>query len=249
MARSPGNPDGRWLQLGARSGIGNFFLIAGIGFTVVGAIIWISGGLAGSIVGLTFTMIGVIWTLVALGLRAFYGGMAKKAKAEQQLFETGTKATAVVDGVETTSMVLNNINQQIILRLRVQPRSEPEFIHERKMFVPFHGMPRTGDLIDVAYDPADKSTVALATDWRSNTAGGRLLLLRRPAEVTAMPAGMQAGAAPTAGASASADERPSTGPERVIEQLERLNRLKEEGVLTESEFMVQKARVLSGQDI
>jgi len=232
--------------LGARSGIGNFFLIAGIGLTVVGAIIWITSGLAGSIVGLTFTMIGVIWTLVALGLRAFYGGMAKKAKAEQQLFETGTKATAVVDGVETTSMVLNNINQQIILRLRVQPRSEPEFIHERKMFVPFHGMPRTGDLIDVAYDPANKSTVALATDWRSNTAGGRLLLLRRPGEVTAMPARMQAGTAPAA---ASADERPSTGPERVIEQLERLNRLKEEGVLTESEFMVQKARVLSGQDI
>jgi Short C-terminal domain len=35
----------------------------------------------------------------------------------------------------------------------------------------------------------------------------------------------------------------------VIEQLERLNRLKEEGALTESEFEAQKARVLSGQDL
>jgi hypothetical protein len=240
IAREPGR---RERTLGARSVIGNFFLIAGIGFTVVGAFVWITGGLAGSIVGLTFTMIGVIWTLVALGLRGFYGGMAKRAKAEQQLFETGTKATAVVEGVETTGMVLNNINQQIILRLRVQPRGAPEFIHERKMFVPFNGIPRTGDLIDVAYDPSDQSTVALATDWRSNTAGGRLLILRSADEAAPTRVAYEPGVTP----SGASDDR--TAPERVIEQLERLNRLKEEGVLTESEFAVQKAKVLSGQDV
>ena len=237
--------------MGARGGILNFFLIAGIAFAAVGAFLFVAGGLGGSIAGLTFLLIGVIWVLVALGVRALYGGMAKRAKAEQQLFETGRKATAVVEGVETTGMVLNNVNQQIFLRLRVQPQGEPEFPYERKMFVPFHGMPRTGDVIDVAYDPADKSKVALATDWRSNTAGGRLLLLRRPGEGAAMPAGMQAGAASagTASSAGSPAEDESTAPERVIEQLERLNRLKEEGALTESEFAVQKAKVLSGQDI
>jgi hypothetical protein len=238
------------MHLGARSGIGNFFLLAGIGFTIVGGIVWISGGLAGSIVGLTFTMIGVIWTLVALGLRGFYGGMAKRARAEQQLFETGTKATAVVEGVETTGMVLNNINQQIILRLRVQPRGAPEFIHERKMFVPFNGIPRTGDEIDVAYDPSDQSTVALATDWRSNTAGGRLLILRSPGEAEPMPAGYEPGARAAGGYEPGArTEDGKSAPERVIEQLERLNRLREEGALTESEFAVQKARVLSGESV
>lgn len=229
--------------MGSRGGVLNFFLLAGIAFAVVGGVLFVSGGAGGSIAGVTFLMIGVIWVLVALGVRGIYGGMARKAKAERQLFDTGTRATAVVEGVESTSMVLNNINQQVILRLRVQPRNEPEFVHERKLFVPFHGMPRTGDLIEVAYDPADKSTVALDTDWRSTTGGGRLLVLRRPAEGAAMPAGTQAGA--TAGAGAPAAE-PSTAPERVIDQLERLNRLKEEGALTESEFAVQKAKLLAG---
>jgi hypothetical protein len=214
-------------------------LLAGIGFLVAGGFAVFAGGLGGGIAGMTFLMIGGIWVLVALFLRGFYGGMARKAKAEQQLFETGRKAPAVVESVETTGMVLNNVNQQIVLRLRVQPPGEPEFPYERKMFVPFHGIPRTGDAIEVAYDPADRSKVALATDWRSDTAGGRLLI-SRPA---AAPAPVPAVATP------AADGGPVTAPERVIQQLERLNKLKEEGVLTETEFEVQKAKVLSGQEV
>lgn len=38
------------------------------------------------------------------------------------------------------------------LRLRVQPRSEPEFVYQRRMFVPFNGVPHTGDVIEVASD-------------------------------------------------------------------------------------------------
>ena len=163
--------------------------------------------------------------------------MAKKAEAEQQLFESGTKATAVIDGVETTGLVVNDVNQQIILRMRVQPRGGAEFPYERKMLVPFHGMPRTGDQIQVAYDPADHANVALDTDWRSDTAGGRLLVLpARPARRR------RAGGAPAA-------EPDKTAPERVIEQLERLQRLRDDGALTDSEFAVQKAKVLSGQDV
>ena len=220
----------------ARSAIGNFFLIAGLGFVVVGVAAVAVGGEAGLIAGGTFLMIGVIWAAVALGLRALYGGMAKKAEAERKLFESGTKAMAVIDSVETTGLVVNDVNQQIVLRMRVQPRGEAEFAYERKMLVPFHGIPRTGDQIQVAYDPANRANVALETDWRSDTAGGRLLVLSRP-EPTA-PAAPQAPAAPD-----------RTAPERVIEQLERLQRLRDDGALTDSEFAVQKAKVLSGQDV
>lgn len=141
--------------------------------------------------------------------------------------------------------MLNNVNQQVVISLRVQPKGEPEFTHEAKMFVPFNGMPRTGDLIEVGYDPSDRSRLALETDWRSNTGGGRLLIFRSPqVPAAAQPVGAGAGA----GAPGAAAEE-STAPARVIEQLERLNRLREEGALTESEFAVQKAKVLSGQDI
>jgi Short C-terminal domain len=232
MATSP--------RVKARSAIGNFFLIAGLGFVVVGVVAVIVGGAAGLIAGGTFLMIGVIWAAVALGLRAFYGGMAKKAEAERQLFESGTKAAAVIESVETTGLTVNDVNQQIILRLRVQPRSGAEFPHERKMLVPFHGMPRTGDTIQVAYNPSDQTQVALETDWRSDTAGGRLLITS-----SAAPAPAAAPAAVEAPAAAPA----KTAPERVIEQLERLQRLRDEGALTDSEFAVQKAKVLSGSDV
>ena len=218
----------------ARKGIGSFFLIAGIGFVVVGVAAVAAGGEAGLIAGGTFLMIGVIWAAVALGLGAFYGNMAKRAEVERKLFETGTKATAVIDSVDTTGLVVNDVNQQIILRMRVQPRGEAEFPYERKMLVPFHGIPRTGDQIQVAYDPANRANVALETDWRSDTAGGRLLVLTRP----------DANAAP-----APAARSEKSAPERVIEQLERLQRLRDDGALTDGEFAVQKAKVLSGQDV
>ena len=222
------------LRVKARKGIGGFFLVAGAGFVVAGLVALAVGGTAGGILALTFLLIGVIWVAVALGLGVLYGNMAKRAEAERKLFETGTKATAVIDSVETTGLVVNNVNQQIVLRLRVQPRGQAEFPHERKMLVPFHGIPRTGDRIQVAYDPANRANVALETDWRSDTAGGRLLVLSRP-DPNPAPA--------------PADPPDKTAPERVIEQLERLQRLRDDGALTESEFAVQKARVLSGQDV
>jgi len=225
----------------ARSAIGNFFLIAGLGFVVAGVLAVAAGGEAGAIAGGTFLMIGVIWAAVALGLRALYGGMAKKAEAERKLFEGGTRATAMIESVETTGLVVNNVNQQIVLRLRVQPRGEAEFPYERKMLVPFHGMPRSGDTIQVAYDPTDRTKVALETDWRSDTAGGRLLITSSGA-VSPAAASAEAPATPAA-------EPEKTAPERVIEQLERLQRLRDEGALTDSEFAVQKAKVLSGQEI
>lgn len=206
-----------------RGGIMSFFLLGGIALAAVGGFLILNGG-PGAVAGLTFAMIGVIWALVALGLRAFYGRMLRRAQAEQELFANGRKAVAVVDGVQTTGMVLNNVNQQIVLRLRVQPPGEPEFTHERRMFVPFHALPRTGDVIDVAYDPADRSRVALATDWRSNTGGGQVLLFRRPG---------------AGEASAEADG--------VVEQLERLDRLRQSGSLTFAEFEALKAKILSGQ--
>jgi len=236
-----------------RFGVLSFFLVAGAGFVVVGLLALVSGwlggsigSLGGSITGSVFLMIGVIWVLVALGVRAMYAGMRRKAAAEKALFESGTKATAVVESVETTGTVLNGVNHQIILRLRVQPRFQPEFPYERRMFVPINSLPRPGDVIDVAYDPNDKSKIALATDWRSDTAGGRLLLVRRPGDPAARPAGWDTATVHdpeyAGGVTSQSDA------ERVLAQLERLQRLRQDGALTDAEFESQKAKILSGQD-
>lgn len=212
-----------------RGGVMTFFLFFGIAFAGLGVFLLLSGGEVGATAGVTFALIGAIWTLVALGLRGFYLGIHRRAQAERQLFETGRRAVAVVEGVQTTGMVLNNVNQQIVLHLRVRPQGDPEFVHRRRMFVPFHGIPRPGDLIDVAYDPADQGRVALATDWGSNTGGGRLLLFRRAAGADEPAAGAPPGGDP------------------VLDQLERLDRLRQSGTLSYAEFEAQKARILSGR--
>jgi hypothetical protein len=158
-----------------------------------------------------------------LGLGLVNQRMQRRAQADQVLFASGTKAVAVVEEVRTTGVVLNG-NHQITLRLRVQPEGEPGFPHERKVFVPVYALPRMGDVIDVAYDPADHSRVGLAADWDSDTGGGQVLLFRHPeaGEMTA----------------------PGNG---VVDELERLERLRQSGSLTFSEFEALKAKIISGQ--
>jgi hypothetical protein len=207
--------------MGNRGGLLNFFLYAGLGFAAVGAYLMFQGEVGG-IAGSTFLLMGLIWAAVAIGVRKFYGRMQANEAAERALFTSGTRAVGIVDSVETTGMVLNDVNHQINLRIRVQSPDGAEFIHERRMFVPFHGMPQPGDQLDVAFDPRDQSKVALASDPNSNTAGGRLLLLRRQT-ATSAPSG-----------------------DNLIDKLERLEDLRRSGMLTQSEFDAQKARLLSG---
>ncbi|HVK40347.1 MAG TPA: SHOCT domain-containing protein [Candidatus Kapabacteria bacterium] len=206
--------------MAVRSGITGFFLYAGLGFAAFGAYLAFQGSVGGS-AGTTFMLMGFIWVVVALGIRRFYGKLQKAEQEDRALFASGTKALGIIEEVETTGTVLNRVNHQIRLRVRVRPAEGEEFVHERTMYVPVNGIPHPGDLVDVAYDPRDRSRVALATDPRINTAGGRMLLLRRPESEPEAAAG-----------------------DGVIEQLERLEQLRRSGALTQSEFDAQKRRIL-----
>ncbi|HVE69621.1 MAG TPA: SHOCT domain-containing protein [Solirubrobacteraceae bacterium] len=226
--------------MSGRRGVGGFFSIAGVVLTVVGLGL-LSGslvtglGAGGAIAGGTLLMIGVIWAAVGLGLGAFYGRMKAKMEDEQRLFETGERATAVIEAVETTGMVVNDVNAQTRVTVRVKPRHGDEYTVTRSLLVPFSAMPRTGDLIEVAYDPADRETLAFETDWRMDTAGGRALVTRRPEAEASAPA-----PSPTVAAGA-----PPAATD-LLGKLELLQRLREDGALTDEEFEAQKARLLAG---
>lgn len=179
--------------------------------------------LAGLTVGGTFLLIGVIWAIVGFGVRRYYAGFQRKLEEEEELFRTGERATAVVEDVQVTATRIND-NPVIDLTLRVRPRHGEEFVHQRRLSVPPNGIPLPGHLTDVAFDPRDRGKVALDVDERLAIAPGRYVRTRPP-EPDAAPAADSA--------------QPS-----VIEQLERLQRLREQGALTESEFAAQKARIL-----
>jgi hypothetical protein len=237
--RTIGNPNSRLYpgigsaRMSGRRGVGGFFTVAGIVLTVVGiALLGLSlaSGLGegGVITGGVLLMIGVIWAAVGLGLGAFYGRMKARMEQEQRLFETGERATAVIEAVETTGMVVNDLNAQTRITVRVRPRHGGEYTVTRTLLVPFTAMPRTGDLIEVACDPAARETLAFETDWRMDTAGGHALVTRPPEPAAPAPA-------PTAPAGT-----------QLLANLERLQKLREEGALTDAEFEAQKARLLAG---
>ena len=218
----------------ARQGILGFFKIGGGLFAALGIALLVAGfasgdvaGQALTIVGFTFAMIGVIWVIVALGLGGWYGSVAKRQAAEAQLFETGERAVATIEGVEGTGVTINNC-PQVVLTLRVAPRHGAEFVHERKIVLAFGSVVQPGYVMDVAYDPRDPQNLALDVDPRYAATPPSVYLRTRPPD--------QAGAAPAAGDS----------PPTLIDQLERLAGLRASGALTEAEFQEQKRRLLGG---
>jgi hypothetical protein len=127
----------------------------------------------------------------------------------------------------------------------VQPRHGAEFVHQRKIVLPFGSVVQPGYLVEVAYDPANPDNVAIETDPRYvATAPAQYIKTRPPDQQQAQPVHAFT-AAPSSSPAASAP--PSTGsPPTLIEQIERLARLRDSGALTEAEFQEQKRQLLEG---
>ena len=219
----------------ARSGVLGFFKFGGALFAAGGLAMLVvglgAGGTTGEalwITGSTFALIGVIWVIVALGVGGWYGNVAAKQAKEAQLFQTGERATATIEGVEGTGVSINDC-PQVYLTLRVKPRHGAEFVHQRKIVLPFGAVVQPGYLIDVAYDPANPQDVALDVDPRYAATPPAVFVRTRPPEAAPATAAATDGSPPT-----------------LIDQLERLAKLKESGALTEAEFEVQKKELLGG---
>ena len=187
-----------------------------------------TGTMGGSIAGGTFLMIGVIWIAVALGVSAWYQGIARKSAAQKQLFETGTRATAVIESVEQTGTYINNMPSYNVV-VRVEPKFGAPFTHETRLVTLGNGVPIPGYLVEVGYDPTDTSQVAFET---------RPGLAIPPGEGWVMrpPDGARGSGGDAGGVGDETDER--------LDALERLGKLRDTGVLSEAEFEAEKARLL-----
>jgi hypothetical protein len=97
-----------------------------------------------------------------------------------------------------------------------------------------------GHLIEVAYDPADRSRVALDVDERFRAPPARFLKTRPPDQ--------PAPAAPAADDQWSSLWDRAGGDDGHVRELERLAALRDRGALSQEEFEREKARVLGGTD-
>lgn len=76
------------------------------------------------------------------------------AMGQAELLYAGRRAPAVVLDVEDTGVTVNN-DPRVRLRLRVEPEGDEPFEAERKVVVSRLAIPRVGERLEVAYDPAD----------------------------------------------------------------------------------------------
>lgn len=165
-----------------------------------------------------------------------FGGKKKKA---ENLMQSGSKAVGTIVGVRDTGMTIND-NPRIVLSFRIDPLDGSEsFAADKKATVSRVAIPQAGQRFPVWFDPADHSSFMYATIDNDQ---GRQQIVAMFGDAFG-PDGSGVGQA-AAAASAPAAAAPAAADP--IEQLAKLNELRQAGALTDEEFNAQKARILGG---
>lgn len=161
-----------------------------------------------------------------------FGGKKKKA---ENLMQSGSKAVGTIVGVRDTGMTIND-NPRIVLSFRIDPLDgSASFAADKKATVSRVAIPQAGQRFPVWFDPADHSSFMYATIDNDQ---GRQQIVAMFGDAFG-PDGSGVGQAAAAAPAPAAPADP-------IEQLAKLNELRQAGALTDAEFEAQKARILGG---
>lgn len=168
---------------------------------------------------------GSLLALTAVGIGALRRSLGKQRKA-MELTQTGLKARGRIVNIRDTGMLIND-NPRVEITFDIDPLDGSDnWRGSKTMTVSQVHMPREGDVWPVWYDP-----VAPQENWAVGMPSGE----------TEVPDHVwkEFGITPPGG-DAETDNR--------LDALERLGRLREEGVLSEREFEAEKARILGTTD-
>lgn len=81
--------------------------------------------------------------------------------AEKLLKNGGIKTTAKITNIEDTGITLNRVNIGVRLTLDVVSLTGSAFVAQAETFVSRVAIPRIGDVVEIVYNPADTTQVAL----------------------------------------------------------------------------------------
>ena len=162
-------------------------------------------------------------------------GKGKKQKVAE-LFQTGSKGIGTVTLVQDTGMTIND-NPRVKMTFRVEPLDgSPAFDAQKTTTVSRVQIPRQGERYPVWYDRADPSTWAYAVIADDTGRQQMRAMFGAAAEsLTGMGGGGVATAPPPA-APAEADP---------LDRLKKLSELHAAGVINDTEFELQKSKLLS----
>lgn len=134
----------------------------------VGTWVGLFSGLGGVVVAIVVVVISVLTTLLSVVLPIgfvifFFRMLAKGAQAERELLEKGTPAPATIVSLAQTGTYLNNHPQVAITLSVAMPDGELRTVTVRKFLsIVQIAQLQIGRVIEVRYDPADPSKVAIA---------------------------------------------------------------------------------------
>jgi hypothetical protein len=162
-------------------------------------------------------------------------GKGKRQKVEQ-LFESGAKGVGTVTLVQDTGTTIND-NPRVKMTFRIEPLDgSPAFDAEKTKTVSRVQIPRQGERYPVWYDRADPSTWAFAMIADDTGRAQMRAQFGAAAESFVGMGGPGVAAAPVAAAPAAEDP---------LDRLKKLSELHAAGVINDSEFELQKSRLLS----
>jgi Short C-terminal domain len=207
---------------------------------------------------LTFWIMAASFVGSGLLVLAVYLLIGRSVARAGRLRRTGKQAWATVERIEDTGVTVND-NPRVHLWLKVRPEGEREFEIEGKRVVSRLSIPPAGSSILIRYEPDDPG--GFVFDDRAGAGApvapaGLEQAVRQALTAKGVTGARQDEAVRKAleGAAAGssvvdlreytqADEaEPAADP---VEQLERLAKLRDSGVLSEGEFAVAKTKLLA----
>jgi hypothetical protein len=128
------------------------------------------------------TVTGLVFVILAI----VFGLMFKRWLIKQKVLQTGAAATATIVSIRDTGTRIND-DPVVGIRLQVQPAGAPAFQAEVKETVSILQIPlfQPGAQLDVKYDPADQSRVAIVgviAGGIPGTQGGSSMMNKQQAE-------------------------------------------------------------------
>jgi hypothetical protein len=184
---------------------------------------------------------------IPIGLAPLVMLFSRRAKTDtaEWLMRDGSRAPGEVTAVEDTGITINE-NPRVTITVRVDAPGQAPFDIRKTFTASRVDLPRRGDRCTVFYDPNDHSRTAITFDpvpagatapaapgAVPTSLGGSPSATWDP--TAAKPARSQA--TPTrAGATATADD--------VAERLRKLDKLRDDGVITPAEHTAERARIL-----
>jgi hypothetical protein len=168
-----------------------------------------------------------------------------KADAAESLVRDGSRAPGEVTAVEDTGITINE-NPRVTITVRVDAPGQAPFDIRKTFTASRVDIPRRGDRCTVFYDPNDHSRTAITFD---QVPAGATTPAAPGAVPTSLGGAPPATWNPTAAEPRSSQAAPTSGTgtaptEAVAERLRKLDKLRDDGVITPAEHDAERARIL-----